>query len=54
MAGVEQWAGEMGCTELASDALVGNEVSHKMHEALRFEETERVVYFLKRLGSDDR
>jgi len=30
--------------------LVENEVSHKMHEALGFEETERVVYFLKGLG----
>lgn len=52
VAGVEQWAGEMGCTELASDALVENQVSHKMHEALGFKETERVVYFLKGLGAD--
>lgn len=51
VAGVQDWAGEMGCTELASDALVGNEGSHKMHEALGFEETERVVYFLKGVGS---
>jgi aminoglycoside 6'-N-acetyltransferase I len=51
VAGVEQWAGEMGCTELASDALVENQVSHSMHEALGFEETERVVYFLKGLGA---
>ncbi|MBC3952034.1 aminoglycoside 6'-N-acetyltransferase [Pseudomonas folii] len=50
VAGVEQWAVEMGCTELASDALVENQVSHSMHEALGFEETERVVYFLKGLG----
>jgi aminoglycoside 6'-N-acetyltransferase I len=50
VADVEQWAREMGCTELASDALVENQVSHKMHEALGFEETERVVYFLKGLG----
>jgi aminoglycoside 6'-N-acetyltransferase I len=49
VAGVEQWAVEMGCTELASDSLVENQVSHVMHEALGFEETERVVYFLKRL-----
>ena len=49
VAGVEQWAEEMGCTELASDALLENQVSHAMHEALGFEETERVVYFLKRL-----
>ncbi|WP_095095216.1 aminoglycoside 6'-N-acetyltransferase [Pseudomonas sp. Irchel 3A5] len=51
VAGVEQWAVEMGCIELASDALVENQVSHAMHEALGFEETERVVYFLKGLGA---
>lgn len=45
VAGVEEWAGEMGCTELASDALVENEGSHKMHEALGFEEAEQVVFF---------
>ena len=52
VAGVEKWAVEMGCTELASDALVENQVSHSMHEALGFKETERVVYFLKSLGVD--
>ena len=52
VAGVEKWAVDMGCTELASDALVENQVSHSMHEALGFEETERVVYFLKSLGVD--
>jgi aminoglycoside 6'-N-acetyltransferase I len=40
----------MGCTELASDALLDNQTSHAMHEALGFVETERVVYFLKPLG----
>jgi aminoglycoside 6'-N-acetyltransferase I len=40
----------MGCTELASDALLDNQASHAMHEALGFAETERVVYFLKPLG----
>lgn len=50
VAGVQQWAGEMGCTELASDALLDNQASHAMHEALGFVETERVVYFLKPLG----
>lgn len=47
---VQQWAEEMGCTELASDALLDNQASHAMHEALGFAETERVVYFLKPLG----
>lgn len=48
--GVQQWAEEMGCTELASDALLDNQASHAMHGALGFAETERVVYFLKPLG----
>ncbi|RMQ95761.1 Aminoglycoside N-acetyltransferase type 1 [Pseudomonas savastanoi pv. glycinea] len=48
--GVQKWAEEMGCSELASDALLDNTASHAMHEALGFVETERVVYFLKGLG----
>lgn len=51
--GVQQWAEEMGCTELASDALLDNQGSHAMHKALGFAETERVVYFLKRLKKGD-
>ncbi|MFJ2687402.1 aminoglycoside 6'-N-acetyltransferase [Pseudomonas sp. NPDC087342] len=47
---IQQWAEEMGCTELASDALLDNQGSHAMHKALGFAETERVVYFLKPLG----
>ncbi|WP_232493069.1 aminoglycoside 6'-N-acetyltransferase [Novosphingobium kaempferiae] len=44
---VEAWARLKGCTELASDALLENTVSHAMHIALDFEETERVVFFRK-------
>jgi aminoglycoside 6'-N-acetyltransferase I len=51
VAGVQEWAEEMGCTELASDALLDNRDSHAMHKALGFAETERVVYFLKPLGA---
>jgi aminoglycoside 6'-N-acetyltransferase I len=43
----------MGCTELALDALIENTGSHAMHEALGFVETERVVYFVTRLGVTD-
>lgn len=49
VADVQQWAEAMGCTELASDARLDNQVSHAMHKALGFAETERVVYFLKPL-----
>lgn len=49
MAAAEAWARSQGCSELASDALLDNRVSHQTHLALGFEETERVVYFRKRL-----
>jgi aminoglycoside 6'-N-acetyltransferase I len=49
VAGVQQWAEERGCTELASDALLDNHGSHAMHKALGFAETERVVYYSKPL-----
>jgi aminoglycoside 6'-N-acetyltransferase I len=46
---VEDWAGAMRCLEFASDALLENNVSHQMHTALGFEETERVVFYRKHL-----
>lgn len=42
---VMAWGRSLGCHELASDALLENTPSHFMHEALGFEETERVVYY---------
>ena len=45
----EQWARAQGCAELASDALLDNHASHRFHAGAGFEETERVVYFRKRL-----
>ena len=47
---VEQWARDRGCREFASDADLSNLVSHRMHDALGFIETERVVYFRKLLA----
>ena len=46
----EEWARERGCQEFASDTLVDNTESHAMHRALGFVETERVVYFRKKLS----
>ncbi len=46
---VEQWTRSRGCFELASDALLDNRESHAAHAAYGFKETERVVYFNKRL-----
>ena len=49
IAAIESWARRQGLRELASDALLDNNASHAMHEALGFTETERVVYFCKAL-----
>ena len=46
---VMQWAKSGGCSELASDASIKNRKSQAMHKSLGFVETERVVYFNKRL-----
>jgi aminoglycoside 6'-N-acetyltransferase I len=48
-AAVGDWARARGCRELASDALLDNEVSQRAHRSLGFRETERVVYFTKSL-----
>ena len=45
----EQWARERGFSELASDALLDNGLSHAAHEALGFEVVERIVVFRKGL-----
>jgi aminoglycoside 6'-N-acetyltransferase I len=46
---IEAWGREQGCNEMASDALLENLSSHAFHEAVGFDETERVVYFRKLL-----
>jgi aminoglycoside 6'-N-acetyltransferase I len=48
-AALENWAVSLGCSEFASDVLIDNATSHAAHEALGFEETERVVYYRKLL-----
>lgn len=47
---VENWARQQGCGELASDTGTTNIPSQKLHNALGFTETQRVVYFRKLLG----
>lgn len=49
VAAVEAWGRAQGCTELASDAELGNDGSIAMHRALGFEEGERIVCFRKDL-----
>lgn len=47
---VETWARECGCSELASDTEIENEDSQSVHEALGFDESERVVCYHKRIA----
>jgi aminoglycoside 6'-N-acetyltransferase I len=44
------WGRHAGCEEFASDAALDNPAAHALHRALGFEETERVVFFRRRLG----
>ncbi|PJI47183.1 MAG: N-acetyltransferase [Pseudomonas sp.] len=44
---VQSWGIARGCADFASDAALDNSVSHALHRALGFVETERVVYFRK-------
>lgn len=53
IAAVAQWGRERGCSEFASDALLDNDLSHRFHAGAGFQETERVVYFRKKLGEQE-
>ena len=45
----ENWARSKGYREMASDALLDNEISHAAHRASGYEEVERIVTFRKPL-----
>jgi aminoglycoside 6'-N-acetyltransferase I len=45
----EDWARSHRCVEMASDALINNEVSQRAHEALGYEVVDRCVHYRKRL-----
>ena len=47
---LEDWAADLGCIEFASDVLLQNALGQRLHEALGFDETERVVFYAKRLA----
>lgn len=51
VASAESWARERGLTELASDCALGNTVSQAFHEALGFEEVDRVIAFRRTIES---
>ena len=45
----EMWAREKGCTEMASDAEIGNDLSLAAHLNLGYKETSRLVHLRKEL-----
>jgi aminoglycoside 6'-N-acetyltransferase I len=45
----EQWAREMGCTEMASDTTSNYPVSPAVHNALGYQEVKRKFYYRKSL-----
>ena len=51
VAAVEQWTRDRGCVELASDTWLDHVDSQRAHVGCGFEETERIVYFRKRLSA---
>jgi aminoglycoside 6'-N-acetyltransferase I len=49
LAAAEDWARSHKCVEMASDALIDNEISQRAHEALGYEVVDRCVHYRKRL-----
>jgi aminoglycoside 6'-N-acetyltransferase I len=45
----EDWARTQGCTEMASDAWIDNDLSHRVHQHLGFEVVDRCVHYRKSL-----
>jgi len=49
LAVAEDWARSHKCVEMASDAVIENEVSQRAHEALGYEVVDRCVHYRKKL-----
>ncbi len=45
----EDWARTQGCTEMASDAWIDNDLSHRVHQHLGFEVVDRCIHYRKSL-----
>jgi aminoglycoside 6'-N-acetyltransferase I len=45
----EDWARSQGCTEMASDTQIDNELSQRVHQSLGYEIVERAILFRKAL-----
>jgi len=54
MRAAEEWARAQGCIEIASDALIDNELSLRAHEAVGFEVVDRCAHFKKAYRSKSR
>jgi len=50
MAAAELWARSHNIEELASDALIDNHASHRLHLKLGFHEVDRQISYAKKLG----
>jgi aminoglycoside 6'-N-acetyltransferase I len=49
LAAAEDWARRQGCTEMASDTQIGNDLSERVHQSLGYEIVERAILFRKAL-----
>ena len=49
VAKAEDWARSHQCVEMASDAVIENEVSQRAHDSLGYEVVDRCVHYRKRL-----
>jgi aminoglycoside 6'-N-acetyltransferase I len=49
LAAAEDWARSHGCVEMASDAIIDNELSQRAHEASGYEVVDRCVHYRKKL-----
>ena len=49
VAAAENWARRKGCTEMASDSEIGNDLSLQAHQNLGYQETSRLVHLRKDL-----
>jgi len=49
LAAAENWARSHKCIEIASDAVISNQVSQRAHQALGYEVVDRCVHYRKKL-----
>jgi aminoglycoside 6'-N-acetyltransferase I len=48
----EDWARSQGLTEMASDTWLDNDASVQAHLKMGYEDIERLIHFIKKLGGD--